>query len=76
MNEGIRKSLIAISASMSVLSGVLWKVSAESQLRLLENLTPENYKSFAILSANENLWAAYFAAGAGVTLAVAVFFET
>lgn len=75
-----RKSLAIIAGISALFSGVFWHVSAKSALAAfsITATTPAAQKAvrdLQYLSMQENLWAAYAAAIAGVALALALIFD-
>lgn len=74
MKTIFRKGLGVVAAISSLASGVLWHLSADAQLKST-SAALDVAKNLATISAQENLWAAYAAAVAGLALAIALILE-
>lgn len=74
----MKKLLNIIAAVCSLVSGVLWALSANAQMLIL-NATGSNaeevVKKLNFISQYENFWAACGAACAGIALFITLFFE-
>jgi hypothetical protein len=78
MKKVMKQSLNIIAACFSLISGLLWALSAHAQMGILDATgtnADEIAKQLNYISQHENLWAAMGAAGAGIALFLALLFE-
>ncbi|MCV2355409.1 hypothetical protein LNV09_14740 [Paucibacter sp. B2R-40] len=69
-----RKFLGVVAAISSLASGLLWHLSADAQIKST-SAALDVAANLATLAAQQNLWAAYAAAVAGLALSIALIVE-
>lgn len=70
----IKRGLSVIAALLSLVSGMLWHISAKQQMDALD-ASVEAARKLTELSIQFNVWAAYLAVIIGICLACALYFE-
>ncbi len=71
-----RKCLATVAGFASLGSGLLWYASAKAQLDAASAVAGSKAAiDLTTLSLNQNLWAAFLGAGAGILIAIALFLD-
>jgi len=77
MKSALRKSLSISGGILSVCSGLLWHISATSQLGATQAANPASDSAMKLVafSAHVNVWAAICAVLTGLVLSVATYLD-